>query len=142
MDRVVLTYLLYLAITVPLTIWVSRVLHRHGEIFLVDVFDGNETLAKAVNQLLVTGFYLLNLGYVAFFMRTNKELVPGRVMIEVLATKVGAVSLVLGVVHLFNVWMFNTHRRRAVLRARAIPPVAPSTWTTIAPHPWPTESKP
>jgi hypothetical protein len=137
MDRVVLTYLLYLAITVPLTVWVAQVLYRHGETFLIDVFDGNDKLAKAVNQLLVTGFYLLNLGYVAFFLRTDKALTSGRQVIEVLATKVGGVSIVLGAVHLFNVWMFNTYRRRAVLRAQAIPPVAPSAWTAVTPQPWP-----
>jgi hypothetical protein len=137
MDRVVLTYLLYLAITVPLTAWVARVLYRHGETFLIDVFDGNDKLAKAVNQLLVTGFYLLNLGYVSFFLRTDRALATGREMVEVLAMKVGGVSLVLGVVHLFNVWMFNTYRRRAVLRAQAIPPVAPNAWTAVAPQAWP-----
>ena len=94
---------LYLSITVPLTIWASRVLYRHGETFLVDVFDGNDALAEAVDQLLVTGFYLLNLGYVSFVLRTTQALDTGRQMVEVLATKVGGVSLVLGVVHLFNV---------------------------------------
>jgi hypothetical protein len=139
MDSVVLTYLLYLGITVPLTIWVSRVLYRHGETFLVDVFDGNDKLARAVNQLLVTGFYLLNLGYVAFFMRTDDELATGRAMIEVLAKKVGGVSIVLGVVHLFNVWMFNNYRRRAVLRSQSIPPVAPTGWIGVPPQPWPND---
>ena len=47
-----MTYLLYLAIVVPLTVWVGRALRRHGEVFLVDVFGGDERLARSVNQLL------------------------------------------------------------------------------------------
>ena len=71
MDLAVVTYLLYLAITVPLTIWVARALHRHGQVFLIDVFNGDERLANAVNQLLVIGFYLLNFGFLSFFMASE-----------------------------------------------------------------------
>ena len=53
MDFTVITYLLYLAVTIPLTLWVAKALHRHGETSLVDVFQGDVRLASAVNQLLV-----------------------------------------------------------------------------------------
>ena len=64
MDHKVWMYLVYLAISVGLTVWVANTLSRNGLVFLEDVFDDSK-LAKAVNQLLVMGFYLLNLGYVA-----------------------------------------------------------------------------
>src|SRR5947209_19360890 len=63
------TYLLYLAISVALTVWVARTLHKNGRIFLVDVFHGNEPLADSVNHLLVVGFYLINLGYVSLALK-------------------------------------------------------------------------
>ena len=58
------TYLIYLAVSIALTIWVARTLHKNGRVFLVDVFHGNEALADSVNHLLVVGFYLINFGYV------------------------------------------------------------------------------
>jgi hypothetical protein len=58
MDLKTVTYLVYLAISIGLTVWVARTLHRNGRIFLVDVFRGNEALADSVNHLLVVGFYL------------------------------------------------------------------------------------
>lgn len=61
MDYKVLTYLLYLTVTVPLTIFVARTLYGNGKVYLQDVFDGDETLAEAVDHLLVVGFYRLNL---------------------------------------------------------------------------------
>ena len=69
-----LAYLLYLAITVPLTIYVARTLFRNGRVFLHDVFNGNDALADAVNRLLVVGFYLFNLGYVALFMQNDETI--------------------------------------------------------------------
>jgi hypothetical protein len=131
-DLKVLTYLLYLAVAVPLTVWVGRALQRHGEVFLLDVFRGDSRLAHAVNQLLVIGFYLLNLGYVSYFMASNTDVETGQQVLEVLSTKVGGVALVVGAVHFANVWFLNALRRRALLRAQGIPPVPPNHYTTVA----------
>ena len=133
MDLTVVTYLLYLTVTVPLTIWVGRALARHGEIFLVDVFHGDGGLARAVNQLLVIGFYLLNFGYVSYFMTSSSNVQSGRELMEVVSTKAGGVALVIGVIHFGNVWCLNAFRRRAVLRAQGIPPVAPNHYTPVVP---------
>jgi uncharacterized membrane protein len=133
MDLTVATYLLYLAVTGPLTVWVARALQRHGKVFLIDVFHGDERLASAVNHLLVIGFYLLNLGYVTMFLTMRGQVDDARELLEVLSAKVGGVAIVLGLVHLGNVWAFNALRRRALMRARALPPIAPNGYTTVAP---------
>ena len=133
MDLSVVTYLLYLAVTVPLTVWVGRSLARHGEVFLVDVFHGETQLAHAVNQLLVIGFYLLNFGYLSYFMASSTDVETGREVMEVLSTKAGGVALVIGVIHFTNVWCLNAFRRRALLRAQTVPPVAPSYYTPVFP---------
>jgi len=59
-NNTVIAYGVYLAIAIPLTVWVARTLHKNGRIFLVDCFHGNENLADSVNHLLVVGFYLMN----------------------------------------------------------------------------------
>src|SRR5262249_10576263 len=123
-----LNYLLYLAIAVPLTIYVARTLFRNGKVFLHDVFDSNDRLAEAVNQLLVVGFYLLNLGYVALLMRNDAPIHNGEEGLEQLATRLGIVALLLGVVHLANVWVFNRYRRRAALQRQFAPPVPPTEY--------------
>lgn len=137
MDLNVLTYLIYLALALPLTLWVARALHRYGEVFLLDVFEGNDDLAHAVNQLLVIGFYLLNLGYVALFMTSHAKVDTTRKVFEVLSTKVGGVALVIGVVHFGNVWAFNALRRRAVQRARVAPPAPPAYGPSYPPPAYP-----
>ena len=63
------TYLCYLAISIALTVWVARTLHKNGRIFLVDSFLGNEALADSVNHLLVVGFYLVNIGFVTLALK-------------------------------------------------------------------------
>src|SRR6266516_6731955 len=124
------TYLTYLAISIALTIWVARTLHKNGRVFLVDVFHGNETLADSVNHLLVVGFYLINFGYVSLALKLGYNVATTQEGIEALSVKVGMVLLVLGGMHFFNLFIFSRMRRRATLR-NAPPPVAPDAFTAV-----------
>ena len=124
MTPIVWTYLAYLAISVPLTVWVARTLHCSGRIFLVDTFHGNEPLADSINHLLVVGFYLVNIGFVSLALKTDNPVPNLQGILETLSTKVGTVLLVLGAMHFFNLAVFSRMRRRALLHA-APPPVPP-----------------
>jgi len=113
MDFIVWTYLVYIVISVALTIWVAHTLHKNGRIFLVDVFHGNEPLADSVNHLLVVGFYLINLGYVSLALKLSQSVQNAQEGIEALSWKVGMVLVVLGVMHFFNLYIFSRIRRRS-----------------------------
>jgi hypothetical protein len=124
------TYLIYLGISIGLTIWVARTLHKNGRVFLVDVFHGNEPLADSVNHLLVVGFYLINFGYVSLALKLGYDVVSAQQSIEALSVKVGAVLLVLGGMHFFNLFIFSRMRRRASV-VNGPPPVPPDGFTTV-----------
>ena len=118
-------YVAYLALSVCLTIWVARSLHKNGRVFLVDSFLGNEPLADSVNHLLVVGFYLINIGYVTLALKYGDKPTDMRTGLEALSTKVGFVLLVLGVMHFFNLLIFSKMRRRATTNKPApAPPTA------------------
>ena len=117
-------YLTYLAVSIAITIWVARTLHSNGRIFLVDACFGNAALADSINHLLVVGFYLINIGYVALALKTAQHPANPVEVVEFLSEKVGTVLLVLGGMHFFNLYVFSRMRRRALLR-NAPPPVTP-----------------
>ena len=123
-------YLIYLAISIALTVWVARTLHKNGRVFLVDVFHGNETLADSVNHLLVVGFYLINFGYVSLALKLGYNVATTQEGIEALSVKVGMVLLVLGGMHFFNLFIFSRMRRRASL-VNGPPPVPPDGFTRV-----------
>ncbi|RYD44093.1 MAG: hypothetical protein EOP85_09640 [Verrucomicrobiaceae bacterium] len=125
MNATVTTYGLYLLIALPLTIWVARNLFRNGRIFLVDCFHGNESLADSVNQLLVMGFYLINFGFVALYLKLSAEVLDIRGIFEALSGKLGIVLLVLGGMHFFNLLVFTKMRKRATWE-QAPPPLPPT----------------
>ena len=130
MNWIVTTYLMYLGISVALTVWVARTLHKNGRIFLVDSFLGNEPLADSVNHLLVVGFYLINFGYVSLALKLGYSVATTQEAIEALSVKVGMVLLVLGGMHFFNLFIFSRMRRRASL-VNGPPPVPPDGFTRV-----------
>src|SRR4026208_2335619 len=124
MEYTVWTDLVYLNLSLGLTVWVGRTLHRNGRIFLVDAFHGNEALADSVNHLLVVGFYLINIGYDALALKYGTKPSDLQTAIEFFSTKIGLVLLVLGGMHFMNLVVFSRMRRRA-LHDVAPPPVRP-----------------
>ncbi len=110
--------MVYLIIVIPITIYVGRNLHKNGKVFLVHRLGGEE-VANSVNQLLLVGFYLLNIGFVCLYLQTDEVLVGVRGVIEHVSQKIGVVMLVLGVIHIINLKVLVGFRRH--LTAESIP---------------------
>lgn len=130
MNHTVTAYLIYLPVAVAMTVWVARTLHKNGRVFLVQAFRGNEEMADSVNHLLVVGFYLINIGFIAFALRYGDKPETTQAMIEFLSTKLGVVLLVLGGMHFFNLFNFDKMRKKGLRpegAATVTPPALPNT---------------
>lgn len=113
MNYLIITYLLYLVITIFLTIWVARTLFRHGRIFLIGIFHGETELADAVNKLLLVGFYLVNVGYAVYTLKIFGAVDSLELLIERLSEKVGLIILILGAMHFFNLFILFRLRKKS-----------------------------
>ena len=113
MNYGVMNYILYLVISIAMTVWVGRTLYRNGRIFLVDAFSGNEKLADSVNHLLIVGFYLINFGYVSLKLKSDIRPTETVELIEGLSVKIGVNLLVLGAMHFFNLFLFSRLKKKA-----------------------------
>lgn len=129
-DPMVGVYVVYTAVAVGLVVYLARTLFDNGAVFLEDVFD-DARLAAAVNRLLVTGFYMANLGYAAVLLR-SQDVDGGVEALEVLANKLGILLLTLAAVHFVNLYVFYRVRRRATA-AVLPPPVAPQAFVPPPP---------
>ena len=115
MDIAVQTYLIYLAICVPVVLGVGWTLHRNGRVFLVEIFEGKEDLADSINHLFIVGLYLAGVGFVTTVLRLGTPPTDTTEMIEALSTKVGPVLLVLGGAHLVNLVLLSVARKKILL---------------------------
>jgi hypothetical protein len=97
-----ISYALYLAISIAITIWVARTLSKNGEVFLVQCFGHNGEIARSTNHLLVVGFYLVNIGFITLTLSIGAEPTTIPEAIRFLSSKVGLAVIVLGAMHFFN----------------------------------------
>src|SRR5437763_16226344 len=104
-------YPVYIAVSIFLTVWVGSTLFRNGRPFLVSVFK-EDGLADSVNRLLVVGFYLVNFGAAAILINTGGETPTVADMLKQTVTRIGVVLLVLRLMHLKNLLILPTIRRR------------------------------
>src|SRR4029079_8365439 len=123
-DHLLSVYLVYGCASIGRTISLARTLFKNGEVFLEEVFADNPRMASAVNRLLVVGFYLLNLGYAFLTLKAGNEVHTSTEGIETLAAKLGSLLLVLGGLHMGNLYLFHRIRRRGQIKL-APPPVWP-----------------
>ena len=123
MNNTVITYIVYLVIAVPLTIWVAKILHKNGRVFLIKSMNNDEAIADSVNHLLVVGFYLVNIGFVLLYLKLNRVVPDINGVFEALSTKLGVVMLVLGAMHFFNIYIFARIGRKNEV---AQPPARPT----------------
>jgi len=121
MNYLTVTYSIYLVLSVLLTIWVGSTLFRHGRIFLIEIFHGSTELADAVNKLFLVGFYLVNIGFAVFALKTSQQVSDTKELIELLSVKVGGIILLLGGMHFFNLLILFNLRKKAKQYRHPIP---------------------
>jgi hypothetical protein len=124
MDLRLIDYVIYLAASACLTVWVSRTLFKNGRVFLISVFQ-QDGLADSVNHLLVVGFYLVNLGWAALLINAGGTPASIGDMVQETVTRIGVVLLILGSMHFFNMLVLYLIRRP---RRQNSPPAPPNPY--------------
>jgi hypothetical protein len=110
---------LYIAVGTVMVVAVGHTLYRNGAVFLRDVFDG-EDRALAVNRLLLVGFYLVNIGFVLLTSSLGTGAATAADRYQTLTVKLGALALLLGVVHVANLAALNRTRQRRLMEGRRL----------------------
>jgi hypothetical protein len=124
-DLRLVDYVTYLTIAVGLTLLVGQVLHRSGGPFLVEALR-DPALADSINRLLVVGFYLIGLGGGALLLSVGGGPGSAADLVKVVVMRTGLLLLMLGGLHLANLWVL---RRivRPVQTAAGAPRQEPAT---------------
>lgn len=99
----VFNHVLYLAFSAAFTFGVGRSLFYNGKPFLMECLQ-NEQAADTVNRLFLVGFYLVNFAFVLVTLHIGETGTTAVSTIETLGTRVGAVSITMGIMHFNNLY--------------------------------------
>ena len=112
-NYIVKAYLIYLPIALILTLIVPRIFFRNSKIFMSDIFRGRMEIANSTNKLFELGFYLLSLGFALFIMQvTGVYDITRQQFFEILSKKVGTLTVFLGVMVFFNLYMLFRGKKK------------------------------
>ena len=86
-------------------------LYTHGRPFMVNNMKEELHLVDPINKLLLLGYYLFNLGYVAISIQNWEQLTSIEQLINLLGVKSGTIIIALGLMHYFNMyWLTNFYK--------------------------------
>ncbi len=103
MSYNILSYSIYIPVICFITVKIGWLFYKHGEIFLLNIFEYNKTLVNSVNNLLLIGYYLVNLGYAIFTIAYWEHIESINQLINTLSTTLGRIIILLAVLHYNNI---------------------------------------
>ena len=109
MNYNLLAYLIYIVITMFVTIWVGKAFHKNGIHYILSIFE-EEKIAHAINNLLLVGYYLVNIGYA--ILKISQWTVASNFaeVIASVATNQASIFLLLALLNYINIGVLATIR--------------------------------
>lgn len=111
-----IAYALYLACTYWVTVQVGWRFYRNGRPYLLLLFRNDTGLTDSVNRLLLTGYYLLNLGYAALMLQQWPPVSEAAALLASVCTRTARIVLTLGCIHFLNMGVLYLFRKRPEIR--------------------------
>ncbi|MEO8406404.1 MAG: hypothetical protein ABI480_17470 [Chitinophagaceae bacterium] len=110
-------YIIYLFLTYLITVHVGLIFYRNGRVYILRLLHGDEKLTDFINRILLTGYYLLNLGYAALMISFWKTVYTWTEMMTTISIKTGQIMLTLAVIHFCNmgIILFISHRHHPIV---------------------------
>ncbi len=110
-------YIVFGSLVYFTTFHVGWVFYRNGRIYLEQLFDNDRHLVDAINNLLLIGYYLLNLGYATLSIVYWPEISSLVTLFECIARNAGMMIVALGGMHYVNMlglllYSYYQHRNK------------------------------
>lgn len=102
MNYNISAYIIFLALIIFIIVYVGRYFYTNGRVFIISLFSGHVSLADQINKLLLTAYYLFNIGYALLKLRYWQKIDSMEVLLSSLTVNMGTLILILAVTHYLN----------------------------------------
>jgi vacuolar-type H+-ATPase subunit I/STV1 len=99
----ILSYLIYISLTTVITFIVGNSLHKTGKVFLSHLFTKELDVMLTVNNILLIGYYLLNIGFALYTMNNWDKITTVSQLIQDTGYHISIILMTLGIIHYFNI---------------------------------------
>lgn len=111
-----LSYLIYLSISSFITVYVGWKCYTCGFVYLTFLMK-DVGICKAVNKMLLCGYYLLNIGYIAWSLHSWEQAASITGALSMVSYKVGVITLFLCILHYINMTIIYLLGKKNILHS-------------------------
>ena len=111
MNFNIIGYSVYIGLISYITVFIGKKFHSNGRVFLHEILT-DHSICEAVNNILLVGYYLLNIGNAILMIRTWPQIENAGELIENISINLGQIILLLAAVHYVNIALLLLGRKR------------------------------
>jgi hypothetical protein len=114
MNLNILGYAIYLIITIYIIVRVGRICYQNGNIYVAQLIPNHMDLCHKINQLLLLGYYLMNIGYCAMTLISWEKIITFDQLIEVIAFKSAIIIGTIALMHYGNIYVLTKYIQKLI----------------------------
>ena len=114
MNLNIIGYVIYLLITTFIIINVGKICYRNGNIYVAQLIPEHEDLCQKTNQVLLIGYYLLNLGYCAMTLIFWDKIISYPQLVEIISIKTATIICIIAILHYFNIYFITKYIKKLI----------------------------
>lgn len=114
MNLNILGYGIYLLIMGIIIVKVGRICYNNGNVFVSALIPDHEELCHKTNQVLLIGYYLLNLGYCAMTLISWEKIISIGQLIEVIAFRSAIIIATIAIMHYINIFVLTKYIQKLI----------------------------
>ncbi len=107
-------YCIFLLITVYIIVVIGKICYRNGNTFVLSLIPGHQELCLRINRILLTGYYLVNIGYTVTTISNWKHIHTFNGFAETLTHRIGYILLLLAVLHYTNLFIIIRYLKKLI----------------------------
>ena len=101
-----IAYIIFILMTVLITVVVGYSLHKNGAVFLQNLFQEESEVMLNINNILLIGYYLLNIGFALYTLNTWSNIITQQQLIESITNRSCILLITLAIIHFSNLIAF------------------------------------
>lgn len=114
MNLNLIAYFIYFLITIFIIVKVGKICYNNGNIYVSQLIPNHEDLCLKINQLLLVGYYLLNIGYCAMTIISWEKIETLTQLTEVITSKSALIIITIAILHYFNIILLTNYIKKLI----------------------------
>jgi len=114
MNLNTIAYAIYSLLTIFISLYVGKQFHKNGYHYILSIFE-EEPLSNVINNLLLVGYYLVNIGFSIIQISYWNPISNFNQLIESISTKTATILIILATLNFINVGVLSFFRKKKLI---------------------------